>query len=132
MNGITFESAAKKYLELRTEVEAIEAEAKKKTAAIKKIMADVEGWITLKAQDEGLETVKTHYGTAYWSTHNSASVANPEAFKQHVITTEDWGLMETRASKVAVAGYIKAHGEPPPGINFSSIKVFNLRQNKES
>lgn len=131
MSGITFESAAKKYLELRAEVERIEAEAKKQTAAIKLIMADVEGWITLKAQEEGLTNIPTPYGTAYWSTHHTASVANPDAFRSHVIANGLWDLMETRASKTAVKGYIEAHGEPPPGINFSSIQVFNLRKNKE-
>jgi hypothetical protein len=27
-----------------------------------------------------------------------------------------------------VKSFIESHGEPPPGVNFSSVKVFNLRK----
>lgn len=131
MDGITFESASKKYLEFRAEVERVEGEAKRKVAELKKVMADLEAWITLKAQEEGLEKVPTPYGTAYWSTHHSASVAAPTVFKDFVINNGAWDLIETRASKTAVKAYIEANGTPPPGVNFSSVKVFNLRANKE-
>lgn len=129
--SLNFESAAKKYLELRNEVEGIEAEAKKKTAALKAIMADIEAWITIKANEDGLSTVPTPYGTAYWSTHYSASCANPSDFRDFVIKNQLWDLMETRVSKTAVKSYIEGNGEPPPGVNFSSVRVFNLRANKE-
>ena len=128
---MNYETACKKFLELDAECDMIEAEAKKKKAEIKKIMLDLENWITLKAQDDGLENVKTPYGTAYWSTHYTASVANPSAFKDFVVQTGAFDLMETRASKLAVKSYIEGHGEAPPGVNFSAIKVFNLRKPTE-
>jgi hypothetical protein len=123
-----YATAAQKYLELRHTAEAINEEAKKKVAAIKASMADLETWFALKAKEEGLETIPTSFGTAYWSTHSTASVAAPDVFKEFVISTQSFDLIETRASKTAVKSFITAHGAPPPGVNFSTVRVFNLRE----
>jgi hypothetical protein len=118
-------------VELRSEVDRINKEAKKKVSELNKIMLDVENWFTLKAQEEGLTNIPTPHGTAYWSTVASASVAEPATFKQFVIDNQQWDLIETRAAKLAVKSYVEGHGVPPPGVNFSSIKVFNLRANSK-
>jgi len=128
---MNYADAAAKYVELRTEVERIEKAAKVKTSELKKIMLDLENWFTLKSSEEGLTTFPTPSGTVYWSTVSTASVAEPSVFKQFVIDQGAWDLMETRASKLAVKAHVEAHGVPPPGVNFSSVKVFNLRANNK-
>lgn len=90
-------------------------------------MVDIENWFQLKAEEDGLKTIPTTVGTAYWSVHHKASVGNAEAFKQYVIEHQAWDLMKTAAVPTAVTSYVEAHGAPPPGINYSSIKCFNLR-----
>jgi hypothetical protein len=125
--GLNYETASAKYLEFRNEVERIEKEAKAKTAALRAVMADIESWFAAKAQEEGLKTIPTAHGTAYWSTHYSAKAANPTLFKDFVIANKMFDLLETRASKVAVKSFIEANGAPPPGVDFTSVNVFNLR-----
>lgn len=125
---INFDDAAKKYLELRDEVEAIDRKAKAKKAELTKIMVDIENWFALTAEEQGLKTIPTLAGTAYWAVHTSASVAEAAVFRDYVISNQAWDLIETRASKTAVKSFIEGHGEPPPGVNFSSIRVFNLRR----
>ena len=124
---MNYESAAEKYVKLRTEVERIEREAKTKTAELKSVMLDLENWITLRAQEDGLENVKTACGTAYWSTHYSAKCASRDALFEYCKTTGEWDLLEARPSKLAVKAHVAGHGTPPPGVDFSAIKVFNLR-----
>lgn len=124
---MNYEQAAAKYTELRNAVAAIDKKAKEEKAKLTSVMVDIENWFALKAQEEGLKTIPTTVGTAYWSTHNSATTAEPAVFKQFVIDNQQWDLLETRPSKTAVKSYIEGHGVPPPGVNFSSIKVFNLR-----
>ena len=93
-------------------------------------MVDIENWFAIKAEEDGLKTIPTPLGTAYWSTHYSASVAEQSVFKDYVFShPEERDLIEARASKLAVKSYIDAHGAPPPGVNFGAIKVFNLRVN---
>lgn len=127
MSKLNYDTASAKYLELRQEVERIEREAKVKTAHLKSIMLDIENWFAAKAQEEGLKTVPTKHGTAYWSTHYSAKAANPTLFKDYVIANQAFDLLETRVSKVAVKSFIEAHGAPPPGVDFAALQVFNLR-----
>jgi len=125
---MNYELAAAKYKELEAEVARIDAEAKKKKAALAKIMGDIENWFALRAQEDGLKNIPTSEGTVYWSTHYSASVAEPQVFKDYVMSNKAFDLMEVRAAKLAVKSFIEGHGEPPPGVNFSSRKVFNLHK----
>lgn len=125
---MNYELATDKYLAIRKEVERIEKEAKVAVAELKKTALDLENWITLQAQADGLTTIKTSLGTAYWTTHNTASVASREALFEYCKEHDAWDLIESRASKTAVRSFIEGNGAPPPGVNFSSIQVFNLRR----
>jgi hypothetical protein len=127
---MNFDRAAQLYISLRQEKEAVEAEAKRRTAEIKAKMAELENWFTLKAEEAGLKNVPTMHGTAYWSTHYSATVAAREPFFEFVKENDAWDLVQARASSSAVKSFIDGHGEPPPGVNFSAVKVFNLREGK--
>lgn len=124
---MNFETASAKYLELRKEHERIDREAKAQKAEITKIMNDIENWFALRAQEEGLENIKTPTGTVYWSTVSSASVADPQAFRDYVFANKAYDLLETRVSKTATKSFIEANGAPPPGVNFSTFRSFNLR-----
>lgn len=124
-----FDRAIQKYTELRAECAAIEAKAKKEVALKKQLMADIEAWLTAKAQEEGLKTVPTIHGTAYWSVVNSCTVASREDFLNYVKEHGAWDLLETRASSTAVKSFIEANNEAPPGVNFGSIRRMNVRGN---
>lgn len=131
--AITYDSAAAKYVEVRNEIKRINDEAKTKVSELNKIISDLENWFALKAQEEGLQKIPTLHGTVYWSTVGTASVAEPSVFKEYVIANQAWDLLETRAARLAVKSFVDAHGAPPPGVNYASIKNFNLRAaaNKE-
>jgi hypothetical protein len=124
---MNYEVAAHKYLELRNAVSAMEGEHKRAKAELVEKMNALENWFTAKATEEGLNNIPTPHGTAYWSTHHSATVASRDELFNYCKANETWDLIESRASKTAVKSYIEAHGAPPPGVNFSSISVFNFR-----
>jgi predicted NAD/FAD-binding protein len=130
---MNYDMAAEKYLTVRKEIEALERAHKEAKAELVEKQLALENWFTAKAQEDGLETVKTPHGTAYWSTHNTATVASREAFFSFCKEHDAWDMVESRASKTGVKSFIESHGEPPPGVNFSSTRVFNLRkaQSKE-
>lgn len=130
---MNYEMAAEKYLQVRNQIEAMEREHKAAKAALTEKLITLESWFTAKAVEDGLETVKTPSGTAYWSTHHTATVASREEFFNFCKEHDAWDMVESRASKTGVKSYIEANGAPPPGVNFSSTRVFNLRkaQSKE-
>lgn len=125
---MNYEQAAERLVEVRAEIDALDRAHKEAKAALQERLTLLENWFTAKAQEDGLETVKTPLGTAYWSTHNTATVASREELFEHCKRTGEWDLLEARASKTAVKAFIEGHGAPPPGVNFSSARVFNFRK----
>ena len=130
---MNYDIAAEKYLQVRKEIDDLEREHKTTKGKLTEKLVALENWMTAKAQEDGLETVKTPHGTAYWSTHHTATVGSREELFSFCKEHDAWDLIESRASKTGVKSYIEANGAPPPGVNFSSTKVFNMRkaQSKE-
>ena len=130
---MNYNIAAERYLAVRGQVEELDRQYKASKAKLNEQLQVLESWFTAKAQEDGLETIKTHVGTGYWSTHHTATVGSREDFFHYCKEHDTWDLVEARASKTGVKSFIEAHGAPPPGVNFSSAKVFNFRkaQSKE-
>lgn len=88
----------------------------------------IEALLLHRFQLSGIESVKTAMGTAYKSTRTSATVADWDMFFDFVKEGEAWELIEHRASKEAVVQYKAANDELPPGINWRSEVVINVRR----
>lgn len=125
---MNYEQAAERLVEVRGEIDKLDRAYKAAKATLNERVALLENWFTAKALEDGLETVKTPLGTAYWSTHNTATVGSREELFAYCIANGAWDLLESRASKTAVKAFIDGHGTPPPGVNFSSTRVFNFRK----
>lgn len=116
------------YIKLRDRKAAIKKEYDDKVAKIEKVMSVAEAVLLKHFDQTGAESVKTDAGTAYKSTRTSATVADWDAFLAHVQRTEAWEMLEHRASKRAVEEYKAANDDLPPGINWSSEQVVNVRR----
>lgn len=125
---MNYEQAAERLLAVRGEIDTLERAHKAAKAQLTERLVMLENWFTAKAQEEGLESVKTYLGTAYWSVHNTATVASRAELFDFCKQTDAWDLLEARASKTAVKSFIDGNGAPPPGVNFSSTRVFNFRK----
>lgn len=80
-------------------------------------------------QDRGIDNVAARgVGTAYKSTRSSATVADWDAFLDHVQSNEAWELLERRVSKTAVEQFKSEEGDLPPGVNWSETQVVNFRR----
>lgn len=88
----------------------------------------IEGILLKRFQDNGLESIKTEFGTAYKSTRTSVSVADGEMFFDFVKANDLWDLLEKRASKTTIEQYKEEHQELPPGINYSESITLNVRR----
>lgn len=130
---MNYELAAERYLSVRNAIDKLEKEHKAAKAELTSKLVLLENWFTAKAQEDGLDSVKTSMGTGYWSTHHTATVASREELFNYCKENDTWDLVEARASKSGVKSFIESNGAPPPGVNFSSTRVFNFRKshNKE-
>jgi hypothetical protein len=118
-----------KYIELREKKAQYKAEYEMKVAKLDEVMDKIEVKLLEVFDQTGMDSVKTEFGTAYTSTRNTASVADREAFMDFVKTKDEWPLLEVRASKTAVEQFRDANdGDLPPGINWRSERVVNIRR----
>ena len=116
------------YMKLRGQKEAIEAQMKEQTAAIKAKMEKLESWIKEQADVQGVTSFKTKHGTAFLTTSDYANVADWDAMLSFVKENEAYDLLEKRVSKVAVRGYIDQTKAVPPGVNYGTRLDVNIRK----
>lgn len=128
MTTLNKDALAAKYVELRDQVADIEAEMKAKTAPIKEVMGKIELYFKALAQEEGVESWKTKSGTVYLSRTDSVRLADPATFMEFVIANEAWDLVEKRAAKLAVRGFLDSNGTLPPGAEISTRIEVNVRR----
>lgn len=116
------------YMKLRSQKEAIEAQMKEQTAAIKAKMEKLESWIKEQADVQGVTSFKTKHGTAFLTTTDYANVADWDAMLAFVRENEAYDLFEKRVSKTAVRGYIEQTKAVPPGVNYGTRLDVNIRK----
>lgn len=127
-----YDDALSTYLKIRDEVDRVEAEAKRRKAELRAEMSRLEAQITAHAHQDGLETIPAKCGTGYWSTHYNCTCASRDDLFDYVKAHQAWDLLEARPSKSAVRSLVDATGEPPPGVNFSAYRVFNVRDERKA
>lgn len=116
------------YIRLRDRRAKRKAEYESADSGDKASQDKIEAKLMARFNDEGCDSVKTEFGTAYKSTRTSATVAEWDAALDYIKANEAWEMLEHRVSKSAVEGYIAEHQEPPPGVNISQTVVINVRR----
>lgn len=125
---VTVDAVIKKYMELREEKTAVEAEIKERVDTIKANMAKLEAFLKAKMDADGLTSFKSEHGTAFLTTTDFANVEDWDAVLRFIREEEAYDMLEKRVSKTAVRGYIDANKEVPPGIRYGTKLDVNIRK----
>src|SRR5690606_36190102 len=67
-------------------------------------------------------------GTAFKTVKTSVTTADQKAFRDYVIGTGAWHLVDWRPSKTAVQDALAEHNPLPPGVNYSPFPTVNIRR----
>ena len=118
----------KAYLLLRNKKEAIVAKVKEEVSGIKEQMAQLENFMQLKADEQGVTQFKTENGTAFLSTVDQALVSDWDKVLEFVAKNEAYELLEKRVSKYAVRDYMKQNKELPPGVSYRTLIKVSVRK----
>jgi hypothetical protein len=129
-DNLDYNTAVALYVHCGKVIDEIKRTTSRQENVWKEKRLKIENWITEHANRDKLKNIKTDSGTAFWTTHHNCSVANPEEFMKYIREKERYDLLEVRASKSAVKNEIDETGGLPPGINFSSRRVFKVTTNK--
>lgn len=116
------------YMVLRNQKSALEADTKAKVDTIKQKMEKLEAWIKERADEQGVTSFKSEWGTAFLTTTDYANVSDWDAMLQFVRDNEAYDMLEKRVSKTAVRGYIEANKSVPPGVNYGTKLEVNIRK----
>lgn len=116
------------YVKLRDLIKAEEEEFKTKIAPKKELLEQLGNVIMQHLTSNGLQNVKGAAGTASLLKDETVSLADPDAFRRHVIGSEAWELINWAANKTSVREFIDTNGTPPPGVNFTSSYKIGVRR----
>lgn len=117
-----------KYVELRDKKAELKAAYTEKAAKIDTVLAKIEGKLLETFDQSGTESVRTEFGTAYKSTVVSCTTADKGAFLKFVQDNDAWPLLDARPLKSAIIEYKDQHQDIPPGLNWRSEIVVNVRR----
>lgn len=124
----TFEHRLTQYRTLDAKIKAMSDEFKAKmepyTEAKEKLRAHLLDMLNKSGQD----SAKTQAGTVYKTTKRTASLDDPEAFKRHVIGSENWDMLDWKANITAVEDFAASNdGQLPPGVKVSQKLDIGVR-----
>ncbi len=124
------EELVEKYVALRDKKAQIKAKYDAEVAKVEDVLTRVEGALLKHFETVGVESVSTKAGTAYKSTRNSATIADWDSFLEFVKGEEAYNFLERRCNKAAVEEFRAANDDLPPGVNWRSEVVVNIRRSK--
>jgi hypothetical protein len=116
---INFEKIIAAYVKLRDDLDARKKKYEEETKPMKDALDQLNSALLTQLNATGQDSAKTPAGTAYRKRFTSATIADKEMFRRHVIGSEEWDLIDWRANKTAVAKCVEENGDPPPGVNFT-------------
>lgn len=126
--NVKVQERVKQYVKTRDAIKAMDEaheEAKRPLVELQNLLT---GWLQNFMEQAGADNVKTSEGTCYHSTRYTASLADPEAFMQYVISNKKYDLLDRKANVTAVKDYVAENNALPPGVNLSAIKTVGVRR----
>jgi hypothetical protein len=115
-----------RYIKLRDKVERLKKQHKEELEPIQTAMVQVEKFLLGHLQTQGVDSMKTAFGTPYVQTFRSVSVGDKAEYLNWVRETGNWEALDVRALKEPIIAYKEEHQDLPPGIKYSESKVLNV------
>lgn len=117
------------YIKLRDSRDNIKQRHREELAPIADSMQKMENWLLGELTKMDTDSVtKKGVGTAYKSTRTSVKIVDWEEAYKFVQENNLEHMLERRLSKAAVAEFVEANGEAPPGVDITREIVVNIRR----
>lgn len=107
----------RKYQMVKKAVEMLKKKQEEELKPLEDLMDGLEKQMMGFMQQLGIRFTKTEYGDPGIYTKTSYSVQDQDAFKNHVITSEEWDLLVWAVRRTSAESYQVLHGTYPPGVN---------------
>lgn len=119
-----------KYIKVRDKKAQLKKARDEEIAKLDAVLEKMEGVILKMFETTGQDSAKTAFGTAYTSERTSATVADRDTFIGWVLAEPENRaiFLENRVNKTAVEQYKAETEDLPPGVNWRSEVVVNVRR----
>jgi len=125
--------AVESYVALRDELQAWMKERDAEEREKKDQLEQIEVWLLQMADNTGVESFKTQYGTAYKTFDEHYRIQDWDSFIQYVKDTDNFQLIQKRVTKSAAKEIHNETGELPIGLDyFKEAKMHVRRPDKGS
>lgn len=121
---------AKAYIELRDRRDARKRKFTEEDKPDETFQERIAAELLRRFNDEGIESVRTPFGTAYKALRVSASVADRPTFLTYLKEHEAWDLADIRVAKNNVKQLREETGDIPPGINWVESREIGVLRGK--
>mgnify|MGYP000386197607 FL=1 len=128
MTTMSVEAIVGAYIKVRDEVAQIKASHKAQLEPYTQALDKLEAQMLQGLSDAGVESMKTSVGTAYRSERTSVTVADKSAFMDYIESNKAFDLLDVRANKTAVEGFMAENQDVPPGVNIRREVAVNFRR----
>jgi len=127
-NEDNMEKRVRQYIIARDKLKEIETKYEQDRKPYLEAQELLSGMIMSFLDKHNMTSLKTTAGTCSTSTKYSASLADPDAFMQHVIQSQAFDLLDRKANVTSVREYVKANKTLPPGVNLSARTTVSVRR----
>jgi hypothetical protein len=127
-SNITADQAVRAYITIRDKVAEIKARQKNELAPYNAALEKLEGVMMTMLSKAGVESLRTSAGTAYVTERTSVTVADKSVFMDYITNNSAFDLLDVRANKTAVEGFLAEHQDLPPGLNIRREAAVNFRR----
>lgn len=126
----SIDEAIEAYVNTRDELRAKQQAFKLEEDTMKANMEQISMWLRDKADELGVDSFKTQFGTAYRSVKTSYRVATGgwDNFIGWVKETGNFQCLEKRVAKLATKEIHDDTGEIPPGLDYVAEVEFDVRR----
>ena len=126
----SIDEAIEAYVATRDELRAKQQAFKLEEDSMKLRMEQISMWLRDKADELGVDSFKTQFGTAYRSVKTSYRVATGgwDTFIGWVKETGNFQCLEKRVAKLATKEIHDDTGAIPPGLDYVAEVEFDVRR----
>src|SRR3954467_14938567 len=102
-----FEDRVTQYRTLREMIKEKEKALEEELAPMKQVLEQLGDVLLQMLNKSGQEAARTKAGTVYITNKVSATIADADMFRRHVIGAEQWDLLDWRCNKTAVKDFVQ-------------------------
>lgn len=125
---INIEQRVAQYIKLRDMIKAKDDAHKESMEPYRETLEKLNGLLLQHLHTVGVDSAKTGAGTVYKTVKKNASLEDPDQFMRHVIGTENFDLLDRKASKAGVEAFVQENGVLPPGVKWTQTEVVGVRK----